>query len=112
MFLKIIAQRGILAFFLATAAIYTEGFSALPYKGTMKNSPNTPPPKFEGKSVLITGSSSGIGAAICFEVARRGACRVVMISRDRDGMERVRERIVNEVRSGQGGKCGGAQRLQ
>ena len=57
-----------------------------------------PSPKFEGKSVLITGSSSGIGAAMCFEVARRGARRVVMLSRDSNGMERVRERIVKEVR--------------
>ena len=65
-----------------------------------KLSPVAPSPKFAGKTVLVTGSSSGIGAAMCFEVARRGARRVVMLSRDREGMERVRDGIVKEVSKG------------
>ncbi|GMI26414.1 hypothetical protein TrRE_jg9730, partial [Triparma retinervis] len=51
----------------------------------------------DSKTVLVTGSSSGIGAAMCFEVARRGARRVVMLSRNREGMERVRDGIVKEL---------------
>lgn len=43
----------------------------------------------EGKSILITGASKGIGAAIAGEVLRQGAHVVVHYGRDRAGAEEV-----------------------
>jgi NAD(P)-dependent dehydrogenase (short-subunit alcohol dehydrogenase family) len=47
--------------------------------------------RFEGKSCIITGASSGLGFALAVELARRGA-RVIMANRTRttDALENVR----------------------
>ncbi len=44
---------------------------------------------FEGKKVWITGASSGIGEALVYEFARRGA-RIVISSNDSAGLDRVK----------------------
>jgi short-subunit dehydrogenase len=45
-----------------------------------------------GREILVTGASSGIGAAIAREVARRGA-RVTLVSRGREPLEQVASEI-------------------
>jgi len=45
-------------------------------------------PDLEGRHVLITGASNGIGAALCLAFARQG-CRVTMLDRDVEAGERV-----------------------
>jgi NAD(P)-dependent dehydrogenase (short-subunit alcohol dehydrogenase family) len=50
------------------------------------------PPDPEGRAVMVTGATSGIGAAACERLAARGAA-VHMVVRDRERGERVRERI-------------------
>jgi NAD(P)-dependent dehydrogenase (short-subunit alcohol dehydrogenase family) len=47
----------------------------------------------DGKRVLITGASSGIGEASAYKLARRGAT-VVVVARRRDLLDEVAERIV------------------
>ncbi len=47
----------------------------------------------EGRSVMVTGASSGIGEAACGQLARAGA-DVHMVVRDRERGERARERVV------------------
>lgn len=47
---------------------------------------------YDGKVVVITGASAGIGAALAEEVARRGA-HVVLAARSRDKLAAVGERI-------------------
>ena len=54
--------------------------------------------RFEGKSVFITGASSGIGAALAKAFAREGA-RVAMLARRMDRLEEVKREI--EARAGQ-----------
>lgn len=44
--------------------------------------------RFEGRSAVVTGAASGIGAALCALFAREGAA-VTVLDRDRDGAERV-----------------------
>jgi len=44
---------------------------------------------FEGKKVWITGASSGIGEALVYEFARRGA-KIVISSNDSAGLDRVK----------------------
>jgi NAD(P)-dependent dehydrogenase (short-subunit alcohol dehydrogenase family) len=49
-------------------------------------------PALVGKRVLITGASSGIGAAAALEFALEGA-DVALVARSREGLERVAERV-------------------
>jgi len=44
---------------------------------------------FSGKSVLITGAASGIGAACAAWLADRGASRLVLVDRDEQGLARL-----------------------
>lgn len=55
-----------------------------------------------GSEVLVTGASSGIGAAIAREMASRGA-RVTLVARRRDALERLAEEI---------GAAGGTARVE
>lgn len=48
--------------------------------------------RFDGQSVLITGASSGIGAAVAIEFARQGA-RVALGARRVDKLEAVKKKI-------------------
>ncbi len=50
--------------------------------------------RLQGKVVLITGSSRGLGLAIAEEFAQRGA-RVVLTARDHDELERARLLLIN-----------------
>src|SRR5687767_5226727 len=50
-----------------------------------------------GRVVLVTGASSGIGAATAREMARKGA-NVLLLARNKDAIER----IVNEIRAHNG----------
>ena len=47
---------------------------------------------FKDKIVFITGASSGIGAAVALEFARRGA-RIVLTARRKDLLEQVKDKI-------------------
>jgi NAD(P)-dependent dehydrogenase (short-subunit alcohol dehydrogenase family) len=47
--------------------------------------------EFQGKTALVTGASSGIGAAIAVALAREGAT-VILTARDRTKLELVRQR--------------------
>ena len=49
--------------------------------------------RLRGKTVLITGSSRGLGLAMAEEFARRGA-RIVLTARDRDELESARALLV------------------
>src|SRR5262245_11054368 len=47
------------------------------------------PHAVSGKSVLVTGASSGIGRQLALQAARSGAARVVIVARNRDKLESV-----------------------
>src|SRR4051812_1554309 len=51
--------------------------------------------RFNGKTVLVTGSGSGIGAATAHLFAREGAC-VVLNGRDSNKLERVAAELAPE----------------
>ncbi len=44
---------------------------------------------FSGKSVLVTGAASGIGAACAAWLADHGASRLILVDRDADGLHRL-----------------------
>lgn len=50
---------------------------------------------FEGKTAIVTGAASGIGEALCAELARQGA-RVVVTDRNPDGAADVVQKIQEE----------------
>ena len=50
------------------------------------------PPRLDGRVVVITGSSRGLGLALAEECARRGG-RVVLSARHADGLQETRDRI-------------------
>lgn len=50
---------------------------------------------YSGKTVWITGASSGIGEALAYEFAREGA-RIILSARRKEELERVRADCVNE----------------
>jgi NAD(P)-dependent dehydrogenase (short-subunit alcohol dehydrogenase family) len=52
---------------------------------------------FEGKVAIVTGGGSGIGEAVCWELARRGA-HVVVADIDAEAAERVAKLIGAEAR--------------
>ena len=49
-----------------------------------------------GKTVIITGASSGIGQALTKELGKRGA-KVIMACRDEDKCIRIRRNIVSQT---------------
>ena len=66
------------------------GYSALGYR--LRSRFWDAAPMLDRRRVLVTGASSGIGEAICGQLARRGAL-VHMLVRDPERGERARERI-------------------
>jgi NAD(P)-dependent dehydrogenase (short-subunit alcohol dehydrogenase family) len=53
---------------------------------------SAPPRGFAGAAAIVTGGASGMGAALCRELARRGA-RVTVADRDLEGAQRVAAEI-------------------
>lgn len=58
--------------------------------------------RLEGKTVLITGASSGIGRSTAFEFARSSpkSLKLILTARRIDSLKQIAEEIVNEVGSG------------
>jgi len=85
------------------------GYSALGYRLRRRFWAPEPKLSLEHHRVLVTGASSGIGEAICEQLARRGAV-VHMLARDPDRGARARERVA--VRLGIDAGVDVAERLQ
>ena len=68
-----------------TAALGTAALATVAIAGVRHARSN----RLRGKTVLITGSSRGLGLAMAEEFARRGA-RIVLTARDEDELERAR----------------------
>ncbi|HEY0322762.1 MAG TPA: SDR family oxidoreductase [Pyrinomonadaceae bacterium] len=49
--------------------------------------------RLEGKHVLITGASQGLGRQLAIESAREGAAGVAIVARREDALEEVKERV-------------------
>ena len=49
--------------------------------------------EIKGKTILITGASRGIGAAVAIEAAKKGAKRVVLLARTQEDMNKVAEKV-------------------
>ena len=69
------------------------GFSSLGYRARDRLHPRGPL-ELKGRSVMVTGASSGIGEAACVAIAREGA-KVHLVVRSRERGERSRERIAS-----------------
>ena len=69
------------------------GFSSIGYAARSRSW--APTPSLQGTRVLVTGASSGLGAATCELLARAGA-RVDLLVRSRDKGERVRADLTAE----------------
>jgi dehydrogenase/reductase SDR family protein 12 len=74
------------------------GYTRLGYSARERLLPRGPI-ELAGKSVMVTGASSGIGEATCAELAEAGA-RVKMVVRSRERGERARARIAAAAGSG------------
>lgn len=61
-------------------------------------------PSVRGKTVLVTGASMGIGAALVKEYAARGASDIVMASRSVGKMEVIRDEIYASAGAGNAGR--------
>ncbi len=68
------------------------GFSRIGY-GLRESLVPRGPLEFEGRTVMLTGASSGIGEAACGQLAEAGA-RVLMVVRDPEKGERSRQAIL------------------
>jgi 3-hydroxy acid dehydrogenase / malonic semialdehyde reductase len=58
--------------------------------------------RLEGKTVLITGASSGIGRSTAFEFARTSpqSLKIILTARRIDSLKQIAAEIANEVGSG------------
>ena len=63
---------------------------------TLVNYFATSPNCLEGKTILITGASKGIGKALVRESARLGASNIVIASRNEQKLQEVKESIYTE----------------
>uniref|UniRef100_A0A1B6FQY9 Retinol dehydrogenase 11 n=1 Tax=Cuerna arida TaxID=1464854 RepID=A0A1B6FQY9_9HEMI len=54
--------------------------------------------RMDGKTVIITGCNTGIGKAVAFDLARRGA-RVIMACRNMEKANLVRDRIIESTKN-------------
>ena len=45
--------------------------------------------QIEGKTVLVTGASSGVGAAIAKAMAQAGAAKILLLARNEDALKEV-----------------------
>uniref|UniRef100_A0A0G4HI01 Ketoreductase domain-containing protein n=1 Tax=Chromera velia CCMP2878 TaxID=1169474 RepID=A0A0G4HI01_9ALVE len=59
-----------------------------------KKSPISYPQQFVGKTVLVTGASSGLGEYLCYELAKQGA-KLVLCARRETELQRVRQGCAN-----------------
>jgi NAD(P)-dependent dehydrogenase (short-subunit alcohol dehydrogenase family) len=71
------------------------GFSRVGYALRERIVPRGPL-ELDGKTVMLTGASSGIGEAACAQLARAGA-RVLMVVRDLERGERSRRKVLGEA---------------
>lgn len=68
------------------------GYSSIGYRVRKRLMPHKPI-SVSGRSIMVTGASSGIGEAACSELGRLGA-RVLVIARSRERGEQALDRIV------------------